>query len=158
MDCCLVRYTNITQFTFSDIDVKDRIAVFTSGVPSFSITNSNFTNIRMNVNNYLISTGRLSGLLASDLMFTQISSNILNEGSCIMINYNSFDLSNPTVFKMNNVIVTNSKIMFINFNKAVNYGQASNSFVISNFEFSDSYFDEIKCSRQIECWKYSDIW
>ena len=125
-----------------NINLKRRKAIYISGVPSFALTNANFTNCTLDKDNNLIATGTLSELDINSIVFTQISANMLAEGSNTMINIDSFDLSYATIFKINNVVITYSEIEFIIFDKVINYDLASNSFVISNFQYSDSNFDE----------------
>ena len=135
-------YLNITQFSMKNINLKDRKAIYTSGVPSFALLNSTFSNLTLNQGNSLIFTGALFELNIDSIIFSNIVSNLISEGLNIMLNIDSFDLSRNTVFKINSIVITSSKVAFISLDKASNYDQASNSFVISNFQYSDSYFDE----------------
>ena len=135
-------YTNIAGLVMVNTDLKNRAAVYLSSVPSLTITSSSITASMIYPSNSIIQTGSLSELNINGFSLTQITSYVPGDNSDYIFSFDSLDLSKNTSFVINNMVVSQSQIAVINFNKVVNATSLTKSFTISNFQYSNSSFSD----------------
>ena len=135
-------YTNITGLVFTNTDLKNRVAVYLSSVPSLTIKSSSITGSVIYPANSIIQTGTLSELNIDGFNFTQITSSVSGDNSNYLFSFDSFDLSKSTNFVMNKVMVSQSVLAVLSFSKVVNPSSLSKTFTISNFQYTNSSFSD----------------
>ena len=135
-------YTNITGLVFTNTDLKNRVAVYLSSVPSLTIKSSSITGSVIYPSNSIIQTGSLSELNIDGFNFTQIISSVSGDNTNYLFSFDSFDLSKSTNFVMNKIIVSQSVLAVLSFSKVVNPSSLSKTFTISNFQYTNSSFSD----------------
>ena len=133
-------YFNITGLTARNMNINSRYIIYTTGVPSFVITNSIFESISISSYDSLMKTGTISELFIDSVNFTQIKSNTPGDNTNYLFDYDSFDLSKTTNFNINNIVITKSELAIFNINKISGVPRYSKYLNISNLEYSNSTF------------------
>ena len=135
-------YFNVTGLVARNMNVNSRYIIYTTGVPSFIITNSIFESISISSYDSLMKTGTISELFIDSVNFTQIKSNTPGDNTNYLFDYDSFDLSKTTNFYINNIVITKSELAMLNINKISGVPRYSKYLNISNLEYSNSTFTD----------------
>ena len=131
----------IDNLTISSTTVESYSAIDIASMPNIAIINSQFSDITVGSDNYLISLDTLYGFNIQNCNFTQIVSTIQGDNSNKIINLVSLNASQTVDLLIDNIVVERSELSFFVLDRISDAENTSKTFNISNAQFLNSQYN-----------------
>ena len=113
--------------------------IYTTAVPSFSLTNAKFESITLHEAQSVVKTGTLQELSLINITFDKIHSVAKDQTTNYIFEFGSLDVGHTTKFEINSLIVNDINMPILNFNRISNYETSASMLEINNVEVTNSY-------------------